>query len=76
MLLLVLTLVLSWLVRSLSQGLRAIYLLLFATVQEVKEKLSAPTMSGEIAAVAKTWLTEPKYIASFKLTSDVFKVCV
>ena len=76
MLLLVLTLVLSWLVRSLSQRLRAIYLLLFATVQEVKEKLSAPIMSGEIAAVAKTWLTEPKYIASFKLTSDVFKVCV
>lgn len=32
-------------------------------------------MSGEIAAVAKTWLTEPRYIASFKLTSDVFKVC-
>ena len=31
-------------------------------------------MSGEIAAVAKTWLTEPRYIASFKLTSDVFKV--
>ena len=31
-------------------------------------------MSGEIAAVAATWLTEPRYIASFKLTSDVFKV--
>ena len=76
MLLLVLTLVLSWLVRSLSQRLRAIYLFLFATVQEVKKILSAPIMSGEIAAVAKTWLTEPKYIASFKLTSDVFKVCV
>ena len=51
-------------------------MLLFATVEEVKNILSTPTMSGEIAAVAKTWLSEPKYIASFKLTSDVFKVCV
>ena len=30
-------------------------------------------MSGEIAAVAKNWLTEPRYVGAFKLTSDVFK---
>ena len=30
-------------------------------------------MSGEIAAAAKTWLTEPRYAVAFKLTTDVLK---
>ena len=30
-------------------------------------------MSGVIEEVARTWLSEPRYAAAFKLTSDVFK---